>query len=172
MLKLKASAGPLTIGDSKEGFLAMRVAATMRADRQNGGHFVNSLGDADGKAWSKRADWVDYYGPVDGETVGIAILSHPDSYSPQPRWHVREYGLFAANTFGEIAFTNGRTDVRKRPLRKALAAGESLLFRYRIILHQGDEQQAKIAAEFQRFAKEPVNLLLADEALESSDMPN
>ena len=45
-------------------------------------------------------------GPVEGETVGIAIMSHPKSFRPTPRWHVRTYGLFAANPFGQKDFPN------------------------------------------------------------------
>ena len=55
-------------------------------------------------AWGMPAKWVDYTGPVDGETVGIAILSHPKSFRPNTRWHVRGYGLFAANPFGHKDF--------------------------------------------------------------------
>ena len=38
--------------------------------------------------------------PVEGKTVGVAILNHPDSFRFPTTWHVRTYGLFAANPFG------------------------------------------------------------------------
>jgi hypothetical protein len=37
------------------------------------GHIINSEGQTDNDTWGKRAAWCDYYGPVSGETVGVAI---------------------------------------------------------------------------------------------------
>ena len=61
-------------------------------------------GQTNAAAWGKRAEWVDYHGPVDGETVGIAIFNHPSSFRYPTGWHVRTYGLFAANPFAEHSF--------------------------------------------------------------------
>lgn len=153
-IELIASNGKLEIGDSKEGFFAIRVASTMRVDEGLGGKIITSRGKTNADAWSHQAEWVDYHGPVDDETVGIAILSHPKSYCPLPRWHVRNYGLFGVNPFGELAFTDPKTDVTKRPLRITLEEDESLKFRYRVILHRGDEKEAKIAEQFVEYAEE------------------
>ena len=58
--------------------MAVRVAETMRLKGKVGhGHIVNSAGERDDKTWGKRADWCDYYGPVNGKTVGIAIFDDP-----------------------------------------------------------------------------------------------
>lgn len=152
-IELIASAGPVEIGDSKEGYFAVRVAPTMRVDKKLGGKIISSRGLTDEEAWSKRAEWVDYHGPVDGERVGIAILSHPSSHDPTPRWHVRTYGLFAANPFGELAFTKPNSPHHERPLHMTLAKGDSVMYRYRVILHRGDEQEAKIAEKFADYAK-------------------
>ncbi len=153
-VELKASAGPLRIGDSKEGLFAVRVAPTMRVDAELGGEIITSTGKTDVDAWAQRAEWVDYHGPVDGETVGIAILCHPNSFDPKPRWHVRTYGLFASNPFGKEAFTDPDSDVTKRPLRLTVPGNDSLQFRYRMILHRGDEKQAQIAKEYDKYAAE------------------
>ena len=153
-MELKPTDGPLRIADSKEGFFALRVASTMRVDAGLGGHIVTSAGKYDADAWAQRAKWVDYSGPVDGETLGIAILCHPSSYQPNPRWHVRTYGLFGVNPFGEKAFTDPATDITKRSLRITLPEDESLTFRYRVIFHRGDERQAKIAEQFASYVAE------------------
>ena len=145
------------ISDSKEGFFAVRVAPSMRADAGKGGEIVTSEGDTNADAWSRRAKWVDYQGPVQGETVGIAIMSHPDSYAPAPRWHVRPYGLFAANPFGEVAFTDPGSDLLKRDTRQTVPEGEVLRFRYKIILHRGDETQARISEQYAAFARQTVS---------------
>ena len=55
--------------------------------------------------WGKRADWVDYYGNVAGEIVGIAIFDHPKNLRHPTYWHARSYGLLAANPFGLREFT-------------------------------------------------------------------
>ena len=65
---LFASNGPLTLGDTKEGTMAVRLAETMRLQSPVGhGHIVNSAGVQDDETWGKRADWCDYYGPVAGK---------------------------------------------------------------------------------------------------------
>ena len=58
----------------------------------------------------QEAEWVDYHGPVDGERVGIAIFADPRSKYGVPRWHVRSYGLHAANPFGKAPYTGKPED--------------------------------------------------------------
>ena len=161
---LKATDGPLQIGDSKEGFLAIRIASTMRVDANRGGKIISSQGVSNEKAWGKGACWVDYQGPVgdnleggntlEGNTVGIAILSHPSSYRHPTRFHVRTYGLFAANPFGTLAFEKNPPEVTDRPLTTTIPSGGTLTLRYRIIFHRGDEKQARIAEQYAEYAAE------------------
>jgi hypothetical protein len=101
---LKATEGPVTFGDTKEGVLAVRVNRALTVDSHQGAHLVNSSGAMDEDAWGKYADWIDDYGPVDGEVVGIALFNHPDNVRHPTRWHARTYGLLAANPFGEREF--------------------------------------------------------------------
>jgi hypothetical protein len=147
-LTLKATDGPLTLGDDKEGAFAVRVPDSMRVDSKKGGKIVNSEGATDGAAWGKPANWVDYHGPVDGESVGIAMLDHPANPGHPVRWHVRTYGLFAANPFTRKAF-----DPSQSAGTIQVPAGESVTFRYRIVLHAGDEKNGKIAERYSEFAK-------------------
>ncbi len=91
-------------------------------DDKAGGKIVNSDGLVDDEAWGKQAAWVDYSGPVDGQTVGIAILNHPQSLRYPTYWHVRTYGLFAANPFGVHDFlgqpdANGSLTLARRASR-------------------------------------------------------
>jgi hypothetical protein len=92
---------------------------------------------------------VDYSGPVDGKTVGIAILNHPRSFRYPTTWHVRTYGLFAANPFGWHDFG------LSKPGDYRLHAGDKLWFAYRVILHEGDARSARIAAAFDRYSEPP-----------------
>lgn len=144
-ITLIASHGDMKLGDTKEGSMAIRVPATMSVKGKGAqGHIINSAGVRDQEAWGKRADWVDYYGPVNGRVVGIAIFDHPQN-TPHPTWwHVRDYGLFAANPFG-------LHDFEKKPAgtgAMTIAAGKSVTFRYRFLFHNGNEQAGRVAEHY------------------------
>jgi hypothetical protein len=150
-ITLNASNGELTFGDTKEGTMAVRVAETMRLKGKVGkGHIVNSAGVRDGQTWGKRAEWCDYYGPVEGKTVGIAIFDHPKNPRHPTWWHVRDYGLFAANPFGQHDFESLPD---KTAGNLVVPAGKSVTFRYRFYLHEGDDQQARVAEKYQQYVK-------------------
>lgn len=141
--ELTAPGAPVTFGDTKEGTFAVRVPGPMKLtatldDGVEGGRIESSRGRTDGDAWGRPAEWVAYSGPLtpeaDGPRGGIAIYADPSSWRPAPRWHVRDYGLFAANPFGDREFpaapaTQGAV---------TLAPGESLVLRYRVVLFAGD----------------------------------
>jgi hypothetical protein len=158
-ITLQAPPGkPVVFGDSKEGTMATRLAETMRLKHKDGpgqGHIVMSTGVRDGETWGKHADWCDYYGPVAGgpsgpETLGVAIFDHPGNPRHPTTWHVRDYGLFAANPFG-------LHDFEKKPPgtgNMTIAAGQSVTFRYRFYYHRGDEKQARVAEHYQQYASE------------------
>jgi hypothetical protein len=153
--ELIASEEDLHFGDTKEGTFALRVNESMKVDAKKGGKIVNSNGDTDGKAWGKSADWVDYQGPIGDKTLGIAILCHPSTYNYPNRWHVRTYGLFAANPFGVSHFLGDKEMTDGTRIKK----GEKLVFRYRVILHEGDEKSAKLAEQFKEYAAQKFEAL-------------
>ncbi|UCH36299.1 MAG: PmoA family protein [Armatimonadota bacterium] len=138
---------PVHFGDTKEGMFAFRVASSMEVPR-GAGRIVNSEGQVNGEAWGKRAAWCDYSGPVDGRTVGIAILDHPDNFRHPTYWHVREYGLFAANPFG-LRYYLG-PEKADEGLR--VMPGTTLTFRYRVWLHDGAAPEADVAAVYAEYA--------------------
>lgn len=149
-IRIHASNGDLVFGDTKEGTMAVRLAETMRLKGKVGqGHIVNSEGVRDGETWGKRAKWVGYYGPVGGRTVGMAIFDHPSNTRHPTWWHVRDYGLFAANPFGVH-------DFEKKPAGEGdlkVAAGESVTFKYRFYMHEGDEKAGKVAQAYEEYAR-------------------
>jgi hypothetical protein len=149
-IAIKASEGPVKFGDTKEGSMGIRVAETMKVDAKLGGKIINSEGQTDKDAWGKPAAWVDYYGPVDGETLGIAIFNHPSSLRFPTTWHVRTYGLFAANPFCLRDFTGDKSADGSY----TLPAGQTMTLRYRILLHRGDEKSGKVAEAYAAYAKE------------------
>jgi hypothetical protein len=150
-ITLKALDRPVKFGDTKEGTMAVRVAGTMKVDAKLGGKIVNSEGQTDLEAWGKRAAWVDYHGPVDGQTAGIAIFNHPTSFRFPTYWHVRTYGLFAANPFGWHDFTRSED----KDGSHTLAPGETITLRYRFLFHHGDEKIGKVFEAFAAYAKLP-----------------
>jgi sugar phosphate isomerase/epimerase len=144
-----ASQGEVVLGDTKEGSMAIRLAPTMRLKGVVGqGHIVNSEGVRDGDTWGKRAKWCDYYGPVNGEIVGVAIFDHPQNPKHPTWWHVRDYGLFAANPFGV-------SDFERKPKgtgNMTIPAGEDLTFKYRFYIHKGYNEQGKVAEHYNDYA--------------------
>lgn len=140
-ITIRASEGPLTIGDSKEGTFGIRLTRWMTVNSGTG-HMVSSEGLRDRDVWGKRAAWVDYYGTKEGNTVGIAILEAPGNFRFPTFWHARDYGLFAANPFGIRDFTGNQDDNGSIELKQ----GETLNLSYRVLVHSGDTEAAGIAA--------------------------
>jgi hypothetical protein len=156
-ITLKATDGDVTFGDTKEGTFGVRVAGTMKVEEKLGGRIVNSEGSvsrvgSDGKVvdetWAKAADWVDYTGPVDGETVGVAIFSHPQNFRHPPRWHVRTYGLFTVNPFGKKDFPETGDPQQGE---YTIPSGESLTLRYCVYFHPQATESADIPAAYQAY---------------------
>ncbi|MGQ9563105.1 MAG: PmoA family protein [Thermogutta sp.] len=150
-IRLTATADQVTFGDTKEGTFGLRVAESLTVDAKKGGKIVNSEGQSDSQAWGKQAKWVDYSGPVADQIVGIAVLNHPSSFRFPTYWHVRTYGLFAANPFGWHDFV-GRSDVSGN---YTMGKGQSIFFAYRVILHKGRAEDANITEAFKEYAAQP-----------------
>ena len=155
-IQLQASNGDVVFGDTKEGTMAIRTHPLLRldADEKRGNHTakgqsINSEG-IEGKAmWGQRAKWVDYWAPIDGHTVGVAIMDHPDNPRHPTWWHARTYGLVAANPFGIH-------DFEKKPAGSGdmtIPDGQSVTFQYRFLFHSGDVKEADVAGEYAKFAK-------------------
>lgn len=158
-ITLHASHGALTLRDTKEAAMSVRVAESMRVIKEaakgqkperGAGRIITSAGARDQDAWGKRAAWCDYSCPVNGKTVGIAIFDHPSNSHHPTWWMVRDYGLHAANPFGQHAFEK-TNDPHSGDI--TVPAGQSVTFRYRFYLHEGDELQADVAARFADYAR-------------------
>jgi len=138
----------VTFGDTKEGMFAIRLASPLEED--NGGKMVNAQNKQGEKnVWGKRSEWVDYSGKLDGATVGVAIFDHPSNPRPPTYWHARAYGLFANNIFGLRDFENDKS----RDGSLAIRPGQPLRFRYRVVIHSGDSNQAGIRDMYSAWAK-------------------
>jgi hypothetical protein len=110
----------------------------------------------DEKAWGQASRWVDYVGLVNEKTVGIAVFNHPGSFRYPTTWHVRTYGLFAANPFGWHDF--GKPDKGDY----MVPFGQTIAFRYRVILHEGVTNPDALDRLFDGYAKQPTIEILKD----------
>jgi len=153
---IHASHGEVVFGDTKEGTFGLRTHPKLRLKDNPpevtsvNGHIVNNEGDTGSDAWGKRAAWVDYFGEIEGHSLGIAILDHPSNPRHPTWWHARSYGLFAANPFGVHDFEGkpeGTGDMK-------IASGEKAVFLYRVLFHEGDAEAADIAGKYKEFASE------------------
>ena len=151
--------GPLLLGDNKDGTMAIRLAQWMtqphkydKREIPGHGHIVTATGEREAAAWGKRADWCDYYAPHKGKTYGVAIFDHPQNLRHPTWWMARDYGLFAANPFGQHDF-EGRKD-QPHLGDYTIPAGGSLTLRYRFYFHLGDETTARVAEQYAEYAAE------------------
>jgi hypothetical protein len=155
--------------DAKDGFLGLRVAhelelpskearqfvddkgnvTTVPASNNSGvtGNYLTSEGKTGDSAWGTRARWCLLYGKEKNDTVSIAIIDHSKNPGYPTYWHARGYGLFAANPFGEKIFSNG-----KEELNFHLKKGESVTFRYRIVVASGKSRLP--AEEIEQLSKD------------------
>ena len=147
---LRASDGDVNFGDTKEGTFGIRVASSMRVDAKKGGLIINADGEINKDAWGKSSPWVDYSGPIDNELVGLTIHNHPSSFGFPTRWHVRTYGLFAANPFGRHHFGG-----EKRKNGLVLVEGKTMRLNYRIVLYQGKLDKEKTDEAMKSYQNDP-----------------
>ncbi len=157
--------------DDKEGLLGMRVASWLESPDEKGGEFrdasgkvtkvqgggspgasgvyLTSEGVKGGAAWGTRGRWCSLTGHTGGQTVTIAILDHPGNPGYPTYWHARGYGLFAANPLGRSIF-----DPKQPPFNFTLEKGQTVKFRYRIILLSGEASSADLNRDADAFAAE------------------
>ena len=136
--------------DTKEGTFAMRMATPLEERHPSTpGKLVNAQGgEGESKVWGKRSEWVDYSGELDGEKVGVVMMDHPGNPRHPTYWHSRGYGLHSVNPFGVRDFLNDKT----KDGSLALAPGEHVRFRYRVIVHPGATKE-KIAELYKQYVK-------------------
>ena len=136
-----AAFGDVTLGATKEaGPLAVRMIPELSVGKSGTGTIVSGTGGVnEAETWMRRAPWLDYHGTVGGHACGVAMLDHPDNFGFPTYWHVRDGGLMAGNNF-----------LRMGPME--LKQGETVNWKYRVVIHNGDTEAADIAGKFADFA--------------------
>ncbi|HEY4322936.1 MAG TPA: PmoA family protein [Mucilaginibacter sp.] len=162
----------IVFNDAKDGMLGLRLAHELQipatedqkftddkgnvtvvkagSDHIANGNYLTSAGKTGNDAWSTRGVWCKVFGKMGADSVSIAIIDHPNNPNYPTFWHARGYGLFAANPLGEKIFTNGKS-AKNLTLKK----GESMTFKYRIVITNGSEtitvaKLNEMAAEFEK----------------------
>jgi hypothetical protein len=141
-VSIHATDQDITFEDSKEGSMSIRTHPALRlTGKVAKGSAINSEGVTGKAVWGKPAKWLDYWGPIDGKVVGIAIFDHPDNPRHPTTWHARDYGLIAANPFGKKYFKAGDGGLN---LRK----GETVTFAYRFFFHENSNEKIDLPAHY------------------------
>lgn len=152
-IDLTAVGKKVKFGDTKEGMFAIRTAQWLR-EKDGTGRYFSSSGDRKAEnIWGKRARWVALEGEKDGKKVGIAILNYPKSANYPTYWHARNYGLFAANPLGQLAFQKTRKVENPKPLALTLEPGETAHFNFYIIIYDGSKTPEQLEKLFARYPK-------------------
>ncbi len=151
---LSPAEGSVTLGDTKEaGMMAVRMAPeisknpTLTQSTGKGG--AGMAGEKE--TWGKPADWADESGDIDGKPFGVAVFDYPKNPRHPATWHIRAYGLLAANIFGLSDFD------KKNPKHSGdlvIAKGSTVTFRHRAVIHPGMAPDAKLAEKYQEFCRE------------------
>ena len=168
--KLTATDTVVLFKDVKDGLFAIRVARELELPSKEKSSFVDDKGNVTEVApsgnnvtgmyygsgglkgdsvWGTKGTWVMLTGNKEGKAITIAIFDHPLNVGYPAYWHARGYGLFSVNPLGRKIFSNG-----KEELNFILKAGQSVTFRYRIVVHSGaamtKEEMSNYADDFQK----------------------
>jgi hypothetical protein len=110
----------------------------------SGGIMINAEGlKGEKETFGKPSAWIDYNGKRGKFTEGLAILQHPSNpWYPAP-WFTRDYGFISPTPM--YWPENGKDIFIKK--------GTVLDLRYRVLVHSGDHNEAKIAEEFEMYKK-------------------
>jgi hypothetical protein len=89
------------------------------------------------------SEWCDLSGTVGGDDAGVLILDHPAN----PRNPVPWYGSTRNPTYGDDGWSNFLNAAFLWDSSLAVAANESLAFRYRVVVHDGAWTRDRCARE-------------------------
>lgn len=143
---LKAVRRKVVFGDTKEGTFAIRLTPTLRLKGEvAAGKILDSEGRTNAECWGQRSKWVAYQGPdSEGKHLVVALMDHRENLRHPTWWHARDYGLLAANPFGQHDFEHRPREPKLGEF--VLEKGKSLTQRYRLILKAGEASAEQLEA--------------------------
>lgn len=132
----------VTFEDHQDAIIGMRLAPAF--DERNGGEPMNAEGyRGEASVRGRASRFLKWQTQINGKNVGVAILDHPSNLHSPARWHLRSFGFFTANPFARRSF-----DPAADSGAKALAVGEKLHFRYRVVVFSGKFDAEQCWEEF------------------------
>ncbi|MBK7133562.1 MAG: PmoA family protein [Bacteroidales bacterium] len=133
----------VTIKKTNHSLFSARMAADLSV--KNGGTMINAEGSKSEKdTFGKSSPWIDFYGKRGDAIEGLAIFQHPSNpWYPSP-WFTRDYGFMSPTP---MYWPANETDT-------FMKKGTVLTLRYRVLVHSGDHNQAKIAEAFEKYKNE------------------
>lgn len=157
VLRLEAAESDVTFEKTPYNLLACRVINAMcrTSEKQKymrewkewvdfspieeGGKIINSEGQVDDACRGARARWCDFSGPQgDGTWAGVTLLEHPGNPRHPTAWHNWNNMTITAS------FTYHEPYLLKR--------GAMLSLGYRVYVHRGRAEGAKIESEWKKYA--------------------
>lgn len=131
---------PVILQRSLSPLLSLHPTAAMIAP--DTAQVRNSQGDFGLEALhGRRAGWVSCVGVLDGVTISLALLDHPENPTYPSPWVVRPEGILALSPFGWQ--------------RLEIAAGKRVSFRYRLLIHEDYVSAGWVEERLREFALEP-----------------
>jgi hypothetical protein len=133
----------VTIKKTNHSLFSARMAPDLSV--KNGGTMINAEGlNSEKDTFGKASPWIDFYGKRGEAVEGLAILQHPSNpWYPSP-WFTRDYGFMSPTP---MYWPANETDT-------FMKKGTVLTLRYRVLVHAGDHNQAKIAEAFEKYKNE------------------
>ena len=133
----------VSIKKTNHSLFSVRMASDLSVI--NGGTIINAEGLKNEKeTFGKPSSWMDYYGKRGNTIEGLAIFQHPSNpWYPSP-WFTRDYGFMSPTPM--YWPENGAEIFMKK--------GDILNLRYRVLVHAGDQKEAKIAEAYEKYKSE------------------
>jgi hypothetical protein len=133
----------VTIEKTNHSFFSGRMDASLCVE--NGGTMIDADGAQGEKAtFGKPSPWIDCFGKRGNKIEGMAIMQHPtNNWYPSP-WFTRDYGFFSPTPM-YFPPDDKNTYIKK---------GEVVHLKYRVLVHSGTNETAKIAEAFAKYAAE------------------
>ena len=166
---LTANGEDVAFGDSKEGMFAIHLSSELEQNDQTNVKVSSAKGvigqredtrilsgiysSSDGltteqKIWGTRSKWAMVSGNIGDEKVAVAMFDHPSNQGFPSRLMARGYGLLALNPFGQKQY-----DPKLPEQKFVLKRGDSVTFRYRLLIASGEISNEDIENAYKKFAQ-------------------
>ena len=123
---------PFSFGVKEEMGLGLRVASPITVKGGKGSILSATGGKNEKGTWGMIDRWWDYFGPLEGKSAGIQIMSGPGN--PAVWAHSRDYGVLVANPFPVDRAGNRDKKVTVQP-------GESFRLKFGVQVHEHNARE-------------------------------